>query len=404
MRRAHQENKNHFAVLVSGDDIRRFLLNGLAALTIFIPFLPSNAATNVPLAARPADGDQGITVTVDTDSIKAVLSAVLNPGLKMEDALRIAALPGNQGLIRKARTSGRPGTDELFAKALMAAGHHDDAAADPGQFNFRTVRDHTAQIQATLARLEDPTANLMRSVRARIAEFTPPNASGHVTGYLVAGGTSGGFAFGDPEFFLNLDRSPSAALATTVMQHELFHAIQGIARKSMVLSKAATACFAKIPDSGELWQIFGSLQMEGTASLVGDVTGMPAGIDALSDEERKNVLRNVGMVGRSITLMELSVHGLNTGAQVGYDKIYELGFYGDEVLYALGYVMARAIAAEEGKSAIAELIGQPGSHFVQRYRNLKGYGKSDAVPALRAETLQSADQLAACTAGLANVR
>jgi hypothetical protein len=343
-------------------------------------------------------------VTVDTDSIKAVLSAVLNPGLKMDDALRIAALPGNQGLIRKARTYGRPGTDELFAKALMAAGHHDDASADPGKFNFRTVRDRAAQIQATLARLEDPAVNLMPSVRARIAEFTPPNLSGHVTGYLVVGGTSGGFAFGDSEFFLNLDRFPSAALATTVMQHELFHAVQAIARKSMDLSKATTPCLAKIPNSAELWQIFGSLQMEGTASLVGDVSGMPAGIDALSDEERKKTLRNVGMVGRSITLLELSVHGLNTGAQVGYDKIYELGFYGDEVLYALGYVMARAIAAEEGKSAIAELIGQPGAHFVQRYRNLKGYGKSDAVPALHAETLQSADQLAACTAGLANVR
>ncbi|GGY56785.1 hypothetical protein GCM10007387_44180 [Pseudoduganella albidiflava] len=47
--------------------------------------------------------------------------------------------------------------------------------------------------------------------------------------------------------------------------------------------------------------------------------------------------------------------GLTTGAQVGDDDIYALGFYGHEALHALGYVMARAIVAEEGKGAIAEL-------------------------------------------------
>jgi hypothetical protein len=315
----------------------------------------------------------------------------------MAEALRIAALPGNQGLIRKARSYGRPGTDELFAKALVAAAQRDDTAEDSGKFRFGPVREHAAQIRATLAKLEDPASNLLARVKARIAEFTPPSLNGHVTGYLIVDGTSGGFAFGGPEFFLNLDRFPSAALAATIMEHELFHAIQGIARASS--PPADAACLAKIPHSEELSRLFMSLEMEGSASLVGDVPAIPAGIDEESDKVRKQTLRRIDQVGQSITLLELSTHGLRTGAQVSYGDIYALGFYGDEVLYTLGYVMARAIAAEEGKGAIAALTGRPGALFVQRYRKLKGYGKSEDVPVLFPATLQAAEQLAACVEG-----
>jgi hypothetical protein len=68
------------------------------------------------------------------------------------------------------------------------------------------------------------------------------------------------------------------------------------------------------------------------------------------------------------------------------------------VLYGLGYVMARAIVAEEGAGAIADVTSKPGAMFVQRYRNLRSYGKSEAVPLLKAETLHFAEQLAACAA------
>ena len=369
----------------------------LAALSL------AGAVGAAPGAAQDSSAASGrpranLSVTVDVEATKAVLAALQNPALTTADALRVAALPGNQGLIRKARNYGRPASNELFAKALIAAAQGNDAEPDPARFRFGQVRSHIEQIRATLDNLEDPKSNLLDQVKGRIAEFTPPDLGGHVVGHLIVGGTSGGFAFGDPEFFLNLDRFPSAPLAATVMQHELFHAIQGIAKQARPLSPKAQACTAAVPHSKELVPLFASLEMEGSASLVGDVAAMPAGTDAGSDEARQRTLRNIGLVDRSVTLLELSVHGLNTGAEVPYDDVYALGFYGDEVLYALGYVMARAIVAEEGKGAIAELTGQPGALFVQRYRKLRGYGKSEAVPALGAETLRSADRLAACLA------
>ena len=151
------------------------------------------------------------------------------------------------------------------------------------------------------------------------------------------------------------------------------------------------------PTVDELAQLFAALETEGSASLVGDVAAMPEGIDAASDEERKKVRRNIGMVGRSITLLELSVHGFNTGAQVGYDNIYELGFYGDEVLYALGYVMARAIAAEEGKNAIAgadRTARRAVRAALPQPQRLWQIG--DRAGALSGDIAIAADRLAAC--------
>lgn len=345
---------------------------------------------------------QALSVSVDATTARAVLAAVRDPELTPDRAQAVAALPGSQGLIRKARGYGRPASDTTFVRALVAAAHGDTAAPDPSQFRFGPVRARAAQTTAVLDRLDNAALGLVGQVKARIARFTPPGLAGAVTGRLIVGGTSGGFSFGGPEFFLNVDRYPSATLASAMMQHELYHAVQALARNaydartSATAAAARTECLARVPHARELSLLFNALQAEGTASLVGDLLALPAGVDSTTDAERVRVARNVGMVGRSVTQLELSVHGLTTGADVGYGDVYALGFYGDEVLYALGYVMAREIAREEGDGAVADLIGRPGAVFVARYVRLKGYGKSDAAPALRSETVRSAKQLAAC--------
>lgn len=90
---------------------------------------------------------------------------------------------------------------------------------------------------------------------------------------------------------------------------------------------------------------YDSLSMEGTASYVGDLLATPAnGADEIRTRKRAEFSRSVGLVESRITQTELSVHGLVTGASVTYDHVYAAGFYGDQVLYGLGYVIARAIA------------------------------------------------------------
>lgn len=342
-----------------------------------------------------------LVVAVDATAATAVLAAVNNPRLTLAEAMAVARLPGNQGLIRKSISYGRTASDASFAQALMAAAHRDAAFIDTSRFELGRVRDNAQVTAKAMTTLLDPGAQRIDQVKARIAAFTPAGLDGRVTGYLVVGGTSGGFAFGEPEFFLNLDQYPSPELAATIMSHELFHAVQALAQSAARPNPATEKCVAAAGGAAargaDVAGFFGSLLAEGTASFVGDILALPkTGLDAPSARERSRFARNVDLVGRSITQLELSVHGLTTGAGVTADEVYELGFYNDEVMYGLGYVMAAAIAGERGNAAIADLIGQSGATFVQRYVRLQSYGTSEAVPALKPATVRWAETLAAC--------
>ncbi len=349
------------------------------------------------LAAPVACSAGNVTVTVNDDAARAVLQAVQNPNLTLQAALKTAQLPGNQGLIRKARSYGRPGTDELFAKALVAAAHHDRAYQDPGKFNFDEVRDHAAVTAQALAALQDPASHRLATAEARIAEFTPPDLHGKAIGYVVVGGTAGGFAFGDPEFFLNLHMFPSAVLATTIMEHELFHAVQGLAMAAHKAPDAAATCIDREPDGTAIGDLLRSLEMEGTAAFVGDMLALPAqGTDEPTANERTDFAKNVSLVKLHVTQLELSVHGLATGAAVTPDEVYAANFYGYQELYGLGYVMAQAMAKENGAASIQQAIAESGAMFVLRYTHLHGYG--DTLPALGYETVAQAQKIAACYA------
>ncbi len=340
-------------------------------------------------AAEPA-------LVIDASAAKATLDALDNPALTLDQARTVARLPGNAGLIRKAINYGRKADEASFAAALLAAAHGDDAAPDPGKFQFAVVRRHAPALRKTMAQLEDPATGLIESAKRRIALFTPTNVTGTITGYLIVGGTSGGFAFGDPVFFLNLDYYPDAVLATTVLQHEMYHAVQGAARPAPAVTEARKQCLKHIAMPEHMDDLFDSLWVEGTASAVGDVLSLPKDATGIVGEERKTMQRSVSRVSRSVTLMELSTHAVATQA-VDFDSIYELGFYGDEILYALGYVMAKAIEQEQGAAAIADLSRiLSGAAFIDRYRQLAAYGKSPNAPALGPKTLDWAKRMAAC--------
>ena len=183
------------------------------------------------------------------------------------------------------------------------------------------------------------------------------------------------------------------------MQHELFHAVQGLATRSKNLTTNATTCIAQKPGGEEIGNLFDSLEMEGTASEVGDELMLPVqGADTVTTKERAEFARNVDLVRAHVTQMELSVHGLATGVALTYEDVYAADFYGNQDLYGLGYVMARAIAREEGAAAIGTLIAEPGFAFVVRYMHLKDYGRKEGLPKLGKATEEWALQMAACSA------
>jgi len=341
-----------------------------------------------------AAGAASLEVRIDAESARAVLEAVADSSLTRERALAIASLPGNGGLIEKARSYGLRSDVSTLADALLSAARHESSDAD-SYFGFATVRDNAAGIQKLLSALTDPSARTLQDLKSRIALLTPSRIGGEVVGYLVAGGGSGGFAFNTPKFYMNLAKYPSVALARTVLVHELYHAVQGLAPPPAQRFRAD--CVQGLPGGHSLALLFGSLWEEGTASYAGDVMQLPES-DEASKSERNHLQTNIGRVKQSITLLELSVHALATSVKIGYDDIYGLGFYDDEILYALGYLMSRAIATELGAPALADLIDKPPTDFVITYTSLKSYGKDRYVPKLDPETVEWATKLGQCAA------
>jgi hypothetical protein len=347
----------------------------------------------IALFAAAAPAQAQLAVKLDVDSARAVLAAVRNPALTRDQALAVARLPGNQGLIRKVRAYNRPADEGRLAEALLSAAQRRPSEAD-ADYRFAEVRAAADKILPVLDALSGPESDVLDRVKARIALFTPARVKGAATGYLIVGGRSGGFAFGEPEFFLNLARYPSAPLASAIMAHELYHAVMGLAAGLRPANPAAEKCLAAIPEAEALGRLYDSLRDEGMASHVGDVLGL-TGDEPVVKAARDKTQRGIDMVGRSVTLLALSTHALTSGSTIAYDDIYGLGFYGDEILYSLGHVMVRAIARDQGDAAVAELIDKPGAMMIVRYAALTGYGKAGA-PALDPRTIEWARRLAAC--------
>jgi hypothetical protein len=178
------------------------------AMIVFLPFLtaPQQAAA--------------ITITVNSDSAKSVLLALEDPSLTHEEALRIAKMTGNQGIIRKQNEFKIPVTSESFANALWAAAHG-QRVTDPTEtaLCFDIVKPKAAKLLALTSEIEANPQAFQESIEKRIALFTPPGSEIRLQGYVVAGGDGGGYAFGGTEFYLNLEFMDDVAVAKTTTTH-----------------------------------------------------------------------------------------------------------------------------------------------------------------------------------------
>jgi len=168
------------------------------------------------------------TVTVNTDTAKAVLHALQNPSLSYDEALRIAQLPGNQGIIRKENEFKVPVTTQSFANALIASARGQKAAG-PNQADlfFNIVKPKALQLLELIRQIEANPETFQASIEKRIERFTIPGSEIHLQGYIVAGDDGGGYTFGDTNFNLNIGFMDDIILAKSATTHELYHAVQG---------------------------------------------------------------------------------------------------------------------------------------------------------------------------------
>lgn len=340
-------------------------------------------------------------VTVDSASARAVLSSLQDKKLTMQRAQEICGMPGNQGLVRKENSYGRKATTQSCADALLAAAQ--DKTPDPAfAFSFDKVKPRAAELEALIDQIEHNPVAFQGWVSARVSQFSPKDSKVAITGYIVVGGSSGGFAFGTPEFYLNLAYSgfDDFNVAKILMAHELYHAVQG-AYAPKPKEWWSEKDGAQGPDHSlaqqcsTTYDLLTSLYEEGTASYVGDVFLLRDAKEPSAKELVTKMEDGIAHISNSVTLLELSVTGLDAPDPVPYAAVYSIGFYVPEIEYKLGYVMAKALAIDKGDAALAALLTQPEYAFTEQYIALPKYGQDRAHPELRSNTVAAVKRLRA---------
>ena len=342
-----------------------------------------------------------LDVTMDTASARAVLTALKNPSLSRQDALEVARLPGNQGLIQKATSYKVAASTEAFADALVAAAHGTPLDTPTAQIlRFDHLQTQADRLADLLSRIEMRREDFLGWVIERVRRFSPAGASARIEGFLVIGGNSGGFAFEDPKFYLNLDYFNEFEPAKVVLAHELYHAIQNVysvdsedrwlkpERPGLEARRRQEVC-------ANLANLFTNLYQEGSASYVGDPLLIDRAGGPFSMKLRSDFEDGLHNLRTHRTLLELAVVGLQAKDAVPYDDIYALGFNVPEPLYKLGYVMAKAVVSAEGPEGLARFLDQPGYVFARHYTQLPHYGEDHDHPALGPHTMEALRQLAA---------
>jgi hypothetical protein len=356
---------------------------------------PASLLCIMALALALTDSAFAMEVTLDTQSAKAVLGALGNPTLTRSEALAIAGLPGNEGLIRKANSYHVAATQETFADALVASAHSTPIQTPTADhLGFERLKPNAAALIDLIARIETHSQEFQTWVIERVRMFSPPNSGMKIAGYLIAGGNSGGFAFGEPRFYLNLNYFNEFEPAKVVLAHELYHAVQAVYSvdnddRWLKPESATPDGRAHQQMCANLANLFANLYQEGSASYIGDPLLLDAEAGPLARKTRTEFQDGLNNGSAHRTLLELSVIGLQARIPVPYDDVYSLGFYVPEPLYTVGYVMAKAISSDDGRQGLAAFLKQPGYLFARRYTQLPLYGKDRAHPALGQNTLNA---------------
>ncbi|SEG63386.1 hypothetical protein SAMN05421819_3972 [Bryocella elongata] len=345
-----------------------------------------------------------LTVTVDTDSAKAVLNALEDPQVTHETCLKIAAMPGNQGIIGKTNEFKITANDQLFADALYDAAHGIPVTdLEKRIYDFDAVKQRSSEHRAMLHEIETNPERFQKQVERRIALFTPAGSDFHLKGFIVAGGDGGGYTFGSTDFYLNIGRVDEIISAKSIMTHELYHAVQGAFDKDRGVLAEVPPPTNMPPDEQACLKtahLFMDLYAEGTATYVADVSLLDHVQSEGGLRQKTDLADGVQHFQWGASLLEMSVLSFQADHAMAFDDVYDVDFYGHGVLYSVAYVMSKAIVEQNGAQGLTAYLRRPPYDFVLGYTRLAAYGKDKDHPVLGPNTIAAAEKLAkGCRAG-----
>ncbi len=334
-------------------------------------------------------------IKIDTTSARAVLTALQDPNLTYDQAMAIAKLEGNQGMIKEMHDLGEADTDEQFAHALVEAARELPAGSPVERsYDFARVKNG-AQAEASL--LDQIEQGLEKDIRDTIRPYTPQPERKSVRGFVVAGGDGGGYAFGGTDFYLNILNTDDILMSRQTLIHEAFHGVQGAVYQEDTDHWAKQNSQPKDIVRGKFCsnsaELFMDMRNEGTAMFVGSDEPLKDSKGVTGKRIYAEFLDYNSHLSDSAGLLEISVASLEAPYPVPFKTVYRIDFWGKGIVYYISRAMTSAIAEEDGPSAVAQVLQQPGYEFVLRYTRLKSYGKDSDHPRLGENTVRAAQSL-----------
>jgi hypothetical protein len=265
-----------------------------------------------------------------------------------------------------------PGVERAdFGTALQSFVRTGRVANEHIHFNLRKARGERERIRALLAHLRENEQAVLERVLAIMGPYTPETGPLHLKAYLMAGGTSTGFARTTPEgdvFYYNLaDAAGDWEGAMAHVTHETFHIVQKAAYRRV-------PSLAAIADSVESLPLaeftLATVVGEGTADLVSDPERFGGGGPEIArmrarfrtDAEPARVRANFALFDTTFQQVARK--------EITWREVLDRGFMSNPRFYALGFQMAKAIERHCGPECIRRLLQQRPVEFFLQYISL----------------------------------
>jgi NAD(P)-dependent dehydrogenase (short-subunit alcohol dehydrogenase family) len=289
----------------------------------------------------------------------------------------------------KADLSTPDGPATLAEQVRAIVGDHlDILVSNAGVSKAATIKDHT------LEDFDNLFATNVRGPFFLVQQLLPLLGEGSNIIVISSISDGGGYAFGDTDFYLNIGMIDEFVVAKGTTTHELYHAVQGAFAKERdtvanvpvsMRSQPQQACYADA-------RLFASLYEEGSATYVEDISLLSEARSTIGLRKRNDMTDGLRHIHSSVSLLEMSVVALRADPAVPYDDVYDVGFYGQGVLYNIGYVMAKAIVESDGPQGLAAFLREPPYKFVLHYTQLPEYATDEDHPGLGPNTMAAVNQ------------
>ena len=254
------------------------------------------------------------------------------------------------------------------------------------------------EIRALLAALRAAEPAMTAAAEARVAQYAPPDPLGTITVHFILGGLSDGFYSVDGKadtfdvpalgnaLFLRIDQAKVSDLDGIRLNlvHELFHVVQGIARRDRPALQRVKTSGPPVP------RLLATTLDEGTANLVADASRAEGTGDYLAMWQRR-FARHAGAdaLRADFALLDALVAGLRSGA-ITWENAYLVGFSSvyESPLYFVGYEVGKVLERRGGPQRVAAALREDAGAVLLEYARYCRTAKDACRATFSAATIQ----------------